>query len=278
MKRILTAVVLIAFVLALVLYAPLWLIALFAAIVAALAAYEYRALAHLKSVHIPLWWLIGSVAILFAVTVWLPDFELAALTFLTFLLMTWSGFRAPLDRVLLDTALGLFALIYIVWPLTLLPLIKAHDDGTGLLLFLFVTVWAGDIFALYIGKNFGRRKLAPRLSPNKTWEGSLASILGSVLCGMGLYYLGQHLLTRGYTALHVAAPAWEMVLLAIVLNIAAQVGDLLESAIKRGANVKDSGTLLPGHGGLLDRIDALLLAAPVLWYTLLIHDWQTLFR
>jgi phosphatidate cytidylyltransferase len=279
MKRILTAIVLIAAVVALVFYGPLWSIAIFAAIVAGLAAYEYRALAHEKDVYIPLWWLLGSTAIIFFFTLKLPDFELPVISLLTFILLTWSGFRAPLNRVLLDTALGLFSLIYVVYPLTLLPLIKAHEDGTGLLLFLFVCVWAGDIFALYIGKNFGKRKLAPRLSPNKTWEGSLASILGSIGCGMALYYAGYRLATTtNFTALHIAIPAWQMVLLAVLINIAAQVGDLLESAIKRGANVKDSGTLLPGHGGILDRIDALLLAAPVLWYVLLLKDWQGLFR
>ena len=278
MTRILTALVLITLVVALVLYGPLWLIAVFAAVVAGLAAYEYRALAHEKAVHIPLWWLFGSTALIFFFTVRLPDFELPVLTLLTFILLAWAGFRAPLDRVLLDTSLGLFSLIYVVYPLTLLPLIKAHEDGTGLLLFLFVTVWFGDIAALYIGRNFGRRKLAPRLSPNKTWEGSVASVVGSVGFGMGLYSLGAYLLTRGYTALHIATPAWQMALLAVVLNVAAQLGDLLESAIKRGAGVKDSGTLLPGHGGILDRIDALLLAAPVLWYILLLKDWQGLFR
>ena len=278
MKRIVTAVVLIAAVVSLVLYGQLWMVALFAAIVAGLAAYEYRDLAHEKSVYIPLWWLLGATALIFFFTLKLPDFELPVLTLVTFILLAWSGFRAPLDRVLLDTALGLFALIYVVYPLTLLPLIKAHEDGTGLLLFLFVCVWMGDIAALYIGKNFGKRKLAPSLSPNKTWEGSIASVLGSVLCGMGIYYLGDYLSKRGYSTLQIHWPAWQMVLLAILLNVAAQLGDLLESAIKRGAGVKDSGTLLPGHGGILDRIDALLLAAPVLWYTLLLRDWQTLFR
>ena len=283
MKRIVTALVLIVIVVALVLRGEPWMISIAAALVAMLASWEYRGLAHEGSlapeadVHIPLWWLLSSIALIFFFTIRLPDFELPVLTLMTFILLAWSGFRAPLNRVLLDTALGLFALIYITYPLTLLGLIKAHEDGTGLLLFLFVCVWFGDTFALYIGKAFGRHKLS-KLSPNKTWEGSAGSVVGSVACGMGLYYLGDYLSPRGYTALHIAIPGWQMVLLAIVLNVAAQLGDLLESAIKRGAGVKDSGTMLPGHGGILDRIDALLLAAPVMWYILLLKDWQTLFR
>ncbi len=288
MKRILTALVLIAVVFAIVFFGPLWLLAIAAALVAALAAHEYRALAHESplgdtGIYIPLWWLLASIALIFFFTLRLPDFELPVLTLMTFLLFAWSGFRAPISRVLPDTALGLFALLYVVYPLTLIPLIKAHrdatdGDGTGVLVFLFVCVWFGDIAALYIGKNFGRRKLAPRLSPNKTIEGSIASIAGSVAFGMGAYYLGEFLATRGNTLLKIAAPAWQLVLLAVILNLAAQLGDLLESAIKRGAGVKDSGTLLPGHGGVLDRIDALLLAAPVLWYLLLLNEWSGLFH
>jgi len=278
MRRILTAVILIAVVITLVLRGEPWLISIAAAVVALLAGYEYRALAHEGSdAYVPLWWLIASTVTIFFFTLRLPDFELPVLTLVTFILLAWSGFRAPLNRVLLDTALGLFALIYIVYPLTLIPLIKAHEDGIGLLLFLFACVWCGDIAALYIGRYAGRHKLS-KLSPNKTWEGSLGSVGGSLVAGMTIYSLGEYLSPRGYTVLHIGIPAWQMVLLAIVLNMAAQLGDLLESAIKRGAGVKDSGTLLPGHGGVLDRIDALLLATPVLWYILLLKDWQTLFR
>ena len=283
MKRIVTAVLLIGVVVSAVLYGPTSLLAALASVVAGLAAFEYRALAHRGAavqdtdVYIPLWWLVASTVLIFFFTIRLPDFELPVLSLLTFILLAWSGFRAPLNRVLLDTSLGLFALIYIVYPLTLLPLIRAHEDGTGLLVFLFVCVWSGDTAALYVGKSLGRRKLS-RLSPNKTWEGAIASVVAAVACGMALYSGGLALSARGYTALHLGWPAWQMVLLAVALNVAAQVGDLLESAIKRGAEVKDSGTLLPGHGGILDRIDALLLASPVLWYILLLKDWQTLFR
>jgi len=279
MTRILTAIVLIAGVVALVFYGPLWSITAAAAVVAILAALEYRGLAHASGVHIPLVWLLCAVAAVFYVTLYLTDAELPVLSLVALVLLAWSGFRAPLERVLPDAAFGLFALIYVAYPLTLIPLLRAHEDGTGLLCFLFVCVWSGDIAALYVGRNFGRHKLAPRLSPGKTWEGSAASFVASIGLGVGLYYLGLYLaVQRGFTGLHIAMPLWQIAALAALLNVAAQVGDLLESAIKRGAGVKDSGTLLPGHGGILDRIDALLLAAPVLWYVLLLRDWQTLFR
>jgi phosphatidate cytidylyltransferase len=286
MKRILTALVLILAVLALIFFGQLWMITLFSAIIAELAAYEYLKLAavgaeaHGAKLRIPIWWMTLGTALAFVVT--LPNVpvesQLPVLSGLTLILFAWNGFRAPLIQVLPDTAQGLFGLIYIAYPLTLVPLLWKQEDGPALVLFLMVCVWAGDIAALYIGRAFGKRKLAPRLSPGKTWAGSIASIIGSMIAGGIVIAIADALTARGNTLLHISEPLWQSLLLAAILNIAAQLGDLLESAIKRGAGVKDSGTMLPGHGGILDRIDALLLAAPVLWYILLLKDYFGLGR
>jgi len=121
-------------------------------------------------------------------------------------------------------------------------------------LFLFLIVWGCDSFAYYTGKNFGRRKIAPRVSPNKTWEGTIGGFVGATLIGAagGTWWLMPEL---GPVA-GAAAGA--------LASTAGQLGDLVESLWKRGAGVKDSGTFLPGHGGFYDRIDSLLFAAPVL--------------
>jgi len=277
MKRILTALVLILVVFAVIFQPYLWIVTLAAGLVAEFAAFEYARLANLSGLKIPRWWIAPATALLFLVAypwpAWPADTQLPVLTGLAFLLFALSGFRVPLKQVLPATAAGLFGLVYVAYPLSLLPQIWSRDDGKPLLLFLLVAVWAGDIAALYVGKRWGRHKLAPRLSPGKTWEGALASVLGSVLAGGLLFWIGDVFSARGNMILHIEEPLWQVLVLALVLNLAAQLGDLLESAIKRGAEVKDSGTLLPGHGGVLDRIDALLLAAPVLWYGLLLKDW-----
>jgi len=127
-----------------------------------------------------------------------------------------------------------------------------------------------------VGKSIGRHLMAPRISPKKTWEGAAASLVASVAVGWLLFHyalpLSSALLRAGLIEKRdgifgLEQPATEpIVLLTIVINVAAQLGDLVESLIKRGAGVKDSGAILPGHGGMLDRVDALLFAAPVLWY------------
>ncbi len=278
MKRILTATFLIVIVVALVLWGKPWMIPTLAGVVALLAALEFRDLTAAGDSPVPLWWTIASTVLVFAAAALSWQDNIAMLSFVTLVLFAWNTFRTPLPRVLGETAAGLFLLIYIVFPLTLLGELWKREDGTALLLFLFLCVWTGDIAALYIGRTFGKRKLAPRLSPNKTWAGAVASIAASAAFGMGLIALGEHLSRSGsgFTRLHTLEPWWQSLILTVILNVAAQLGDLLESALKRGVGVKDSGKLLPGHGGILDRIDALLLAAPVLWFVLEIKDYFSL--
>ena len=133
----------------------------------------------------------------------------------------------------------------------------ALRPGSRLLLFLFALIWAGDICAYLVGRPFGRTPFFARISPRKTWEGALAGLAGSVLAA-GAFGHWFFKTTDLKTIMLIAA--W--------IAVAGQVGDLVESAIKRGANQKDSGTLLPGHGGWLDRIDSLIFGAPALWLAL----------
>ena len=272
MARILTALVLIPVVLLLLIKGPFWLITVAACAVAMLATWEFLGLADATGAKTPRLLVLISIVILFLFTFLRSDVLAPVLSALALIIFSVISFRSPLKRVLLDTSASVFSLLYIGLSLTTIPLIAQQEDGPALLVFLFFAVWSGDVAALYVGRSLGKHKLAPAVSPNKTWEGSIASIIGSMAITGLLLYLAVTLQQHGIETLHYPGPIAHWLGLSIVLNIAAQIGDLVESAIKRGAAVKDSGTLLPGHGGVLDRIDALLLAAPVLWYALLIQQ------
>jgi phosphatidate cytidylyltransferase len=131
------------------------------------------------------------------------------------------------------------------------------------LFFALVLNWVGDSAAYYVGRSIGKHRLAPVISPKKSIEGSIASIVASVI--FGLLYLRAFLPDVGVL---------DVILLSSLANIAGQVGDLAESALKRGAGVKDSGTLLPGHGGWLDRVDSSLFAMPVV-YLYILRPWNS---
>jgi phosphatidate cytidylyltransferase len=277
MKRFLTAAVLIPLVLALV-FLPShwqWVMVAATALVAALAAWEYLGIAGHLGANPPRIAVIAATVLLFAAW-WQwqdPDKFLPLFGILCLTLLMYCTFISPTKTVLPDAANSIFCLVYTGFTLISLPALRMQANGPSLLVFLFCVVWAGDSVALFVGRAWGRHKLAPLISPNKTWEGSFASIIGSLLITAGLLELADQLASRwNSVALSYSDEGWGYWLgLAVLVNIAAQVGDLAESALKRSAGVKDSGNLLPGHGGILDRIDALLLAAPVLWYAQLIH-------
>jgi phosphatidate cytidylyltransferase len=164
--------------------------------------------------------------------------------------------RRPLVEALPAAGISSSVLLLVALPLTYA--IRLHGvslAGKWLLLFALVITWIGDTAAYFVGRAIGRHPFAPHLSPKKTWEGAVASCAGSLLVALAMAHWGK----VNIATVHVLG-------MAAAGNVAGQMGDLLESAYKRSAGVKDSGALLPGHGGILDRIDALILTFPVVWY------------
>jgi len=309
-KRVLTAVVLIPLVILALFKAPLWLFAVLVFGVAVLATHEYLEMAKasgFRPFRTLSYLLLAWVFVTFSLSAGLevtPLFLISLLMLLvplvvfSFAFMVAAMRRDPLSQALADAAVSFLMLPYVAIPLVLI-FVQRRTGGTGalFLLYLMIMVWAGDIAAFYFGRAFGKNKLAPRVSPGKTWEGAIASTAGSIIVGLLLFRYSlaiEHALFRsrlldftndffrdssqtGPVFINFGAPTWLVILFALCINIAAQLGDLVESAFKRGAGLKDSGTLLPGHGGVLDRIDALLFAIPVGWlfYT---GGMQFLFR
>lgn len=289
LKRIATAAVLIPIVLLLVLRAPVSVVALVAALVALLTVHEFLKLTEsygVRPLRIPTYAFVSGFFLLLAINVGAetPLFSMGkflislafAAAIAPFLFLTITMRRDNLSGAYPAAAAAVFAFTYIALPLGMLVQLRQQWAGGFLLLYLLLVVWAGDIFAYFVGKSIGRHLMAPRISPKKTWEGAAASLAASLAVGALLFHyalplssalLHAGLIERRDGLFGLEKPAlWPIILLTIAINIAVQLGDLVESLIKRGANVKDSGTILPGHGGMLDRIDALLFAAPLLWY------------
>lgn len=159
------------------------------------------------------------------------------------------------EQGLLNAAANLFGTVYIGFMFAYILLLRflPGRDGLFYVLFTVLVTWANDTFAYFIGVNFGRHKLSPKISPKKSIEGSLGGVAGGLLMAeaLGSYF---------------HKPALSLLVLGLLVVVAGQFGDLVESIIKRNAGVKDSGHFLPGHGGVLDRFDSLLLAAPVVYY------------
>lgn len=278
-KRVATAVVLIPLVVALVLWGSTALVAIGMALVILLALFEFFALGDAIGHRAYRFWTaasaLGLVYVQFLAAI-APSFELEgglamhreigrilgvlptiADVFFIFLLgaaalTLWT--RRPLVEGLPAAGISSSGLIFVALPLTYAIRLHGQEiNGPKLLLFALVITWVGDTAAYFVGRAIGKHKLAPHLSPNKTWEGTIASFLGALLVG---YVFSRWTFVPMPHLLGMAAAG----------NVAGQAGDLLESAFKRSAGVKDSGSLLPGHGGVLDRIDALILTFPVVWY------------
>ena len=248
MKRVLTALILVPIVTWIILRGSPEIFLITVAILASLCWFEFSQMITSLCAEFPRWaGFIPGLALLYT----RDRGEL--LIILTGLAALVVAMRAPnLLKVLPSAAIFLIGIVYIfgAWKTAIL----LREYSVGWLMFSIINNWIGDSAALYAGKAFGKNKLAPNISPGKTWEGAIASLvfgsLGSVLI---LHYLTPD------------ANLFKASIVALLANSAGQIGDLAESAIKRGAGVKDSGTMLPGHGGWLDRVDSSLFSIPVVY-------------
>ncbi len=238
MKRVLTALLLIPVVVGLIFYAPPLATRIALAFVGLACLKEALALAG-STLGLPAY--AAGVLLVLLPTLPEPAF-LAALTLALMLL----AMRAP--QPLAAAASTIWAVLYTCGPMAAAR--ELHSLSPHWLFAPLIVNWAGDIAAFYCGRAFGRRKLAPKISPGKTWEGAVASLVAGTAVGAGyLVYFN----VSGVTPVFAIG-------LGVVANVTGQAGDLAESALKRGAGVKDSGSLLPGHGGMLDRMDGSLFS------------------
>ena len=239
-----------------------WAFTGFIAILAAVGAYEYYEIVRRRDVSPET---AGGILSTGLVVLSAHTYQLATTAFTLycgcFLVAALHLFRGRHSVTAL--AGSVFGIVYVGWFAAHMALLRGiPHTGPALLTMLIAAVALNDAAAYVVGSAIGRHKMAPKVSPNKTWEGAVAGFAAAVL-GMAVF----HLLRNAFPVL--AVPQWSFarfLCTGAILSVAAQIGDLVESFMKRSAGVKDSGFLFPGHGGVLDRADGFLFAAPVLYY------------
>lgn len=277
--RVLTALVLMPLAIAIVFLTPTWAVAIAVAIFTVLALWEYFALGEaIGHRAYRLWTTLCAVLLIYvqwgaaSLNFRMPGdyrtrvdviggdtgIQLLLMVFLLGLTVLTLFTRRPLVESLPSAGISSSAFLLVAFPLSFA--VRLHGlpgQGPRLLLFALAITWAADTVAYFVGRSFGKHPLAPKISPKKTWEGSIGGLIGCLAIAYAFHFW-------------LTIPLPHLFAMALLGNIAGQMGDLLESACKRSAGVKDSGGLLPGHGGILDRIDALILCIPVIWYYLVL--------
>lgn len=254
MKRVLSGLVLILVVLGIVQYGSpqLFAVLVTAAVLAGWVEYV-RLISHIGIQVNPI--VGGGLCLLLAFCFYRNDYYLIwlAVSILS-LFISGYAFRAALEDALNQVAYSMLGVVYVSGLMSYFILLRGMEHGNSILFYLFMVVWSGDIAAYYVGKNIGKTPLAPKISPGKTREGSAAGLVGSVAGGVAAKYLFFE-----------ALPLNHCLIMAVLCGTMGQLGDLTESLFKRRAGVKDSGSLIPGHGGVLDRLDSLMFAGPAFY-------------
>lgn len=275
LTRVITAVVILLVLVGMLFFASPMVWALFVVAVALLACWEWSRMSALgrgaQSAYLIASGVIGAALWLAYAQADEGAFMAAATTAFLFATLFWIV-AAPLwlaRKARPSPLVRAIAGWLVVWP-TWFAFVVLRDASPWLLLAIAALVWVADIAAYFAGRRFGRHKLAPEVSPGKTWEGVAGALVGVAIYGGVLCEIAEHWATP-FSALF--EPAWGLPAIAAMLGLTAVsvVGDLFESWMKRGAGLKDSSALLPGHGGLLDRIDALSSTLPVAAFALSLH-------
>jgi phosphatidate cytidylyltransferase len=239
------------------------------ALIAVLALYEFLALGKAKGYDVPPALCIAIMLVIMASFI-LEDLsvELGVFTALLVIPAWYVVARKNLEDSLPSSAIAVLATTYVgMLGGSLIRLRNDFPEGSKLVFFLLLVVWLGDSGAYYVGKTFGKHKLSPRISPKKTVEGLAGGIAASVITAVVIHL-----------TFFKAFPLVHAIIAGVILSFAGVVGDLAESMWKRSAAVKDSGTLIPGHGGFLDRFDSILFTAPILYtyWALLVRGFRSL--
>lgn len=253
--RVISALVGIPIVIASVYYGGLWY-ALFLILVVNLGTFEYNHL--LKNKGYSASAILSFIGVsLFIVALYFEKYDLIYPLIMALFFFLFIGALFNMEKMsIAESALSLWGIIYIGGMSGYLLMLRMLPDGAMYTYLLLAGVWIHDTLAYFIGVKWGMRKFAPQISPNKSMEGSLAGILGTVSI-----FFSASILIPGIIPLNPG----QAVILALGISVFAQLGDLLESALKRQLKVKDSGGIIPGHGGILDRFDSLFLTAPFVY-------------
>lgn len=232
--------------------------AFLAAVIGLLAFHEFQEIA--RKLGVKIWTkttYLGAIVWLLLITLDLKEWMFPFLIFWLLIALGRMGIQYPLV-LLPEVALNFLSIIYTVVLSSHLFLLRSLEQGRAWAFLAFFLVWATDTFAYLVGRAFGKHPLAPQVSPNKTIEGAIGGLIGAILTGL-------------IASRVMGGMPWTFFLgLSLIVGISAQIGDLFESALKRSAGVKDSGNLIPGHGGFLDRFDSMLFAFPSVYYIVLL--------
>lgn len=263
-KRLITAIIGIPLIYIVVWHLPTGYFAILLAAAAGLGLYELFRMATLRNIRAVMvpGIILGVLMVLNFFQPLLPDlgFGFLVTASLLIIMIVRLFSKRPVESALEDIAVTMFGILYVSMLFGFQGAIRMGQDGKYWLVFMYLVVWTSDTAAYYIGTAFGRHRLYEKVSPKKSVEGLIAAIAGAVSAA---------LLCRAVFMPKMGL--WEAAALGVILSCVGVVGDLAESLIKRGVGVKDSGSLIPGHGGILDRMDAMLFAAPVMFYYLAVR-------